>query len=67
MSLICLSVQLSMVMERTKEMCTPRLRCCPEHSRQMKAPNETEAHCGFGAGQSAHTCAIGETEPWLSQ
>jgi hypothetical protein len=28
----------SMFTDCTKEMCTPRLRCTPEHSRQMYVP-----------------------------
>ena len=45
----------SMVMDRTKEMCTPSPRCLPEHSRQRKMPWLTLAHCGFTCVQSAHT------------
>ena len=29
----------------TKEMCTPRPLCLPLHSRHMKMPYETLAHC----------------------
>jgi hypothetical protein len=32
-----------MVMERTKEMWTPRERCVPEHDRQKKMPNLGDA------------------------
>jgi len=56
MSLICLSVHESIVIERTKETCTPRPRCCPLHSRHINTPYDTLAHCGFGAEQSTHNC-----------
>jgi len=51
----CTSDQESMVTERTKLMCTPRPRWRPEHSRHMKIPYDTEAHCGFFWLQSTHT------------
>lgn len=36
--LICFSDQESMDTDLTKEMCTPRPLCCPEHSRHMNTP-----------------------------
>lgn len=65
--LSCSSDHLSIVIERTNEMCTPSPavsadqgdatlpRCTPEHSRQMNVPYETEAHWGEGALQSTHS------------
>ena len=50
----CFSDHPSIVSERTNEMCTPRLRCRPEHSRQKSVPYDTDAHCGWMAGQSTH-------------
>ena len=44
--------------ERTKEMCTPRPRCTPEHSRQKKHPYDTDAHCGLRVLQSQHICIM---------
>lgn len=40
------------VILRTKDLCTPRPRCRPAHSRQMKVLNLEDAHCGETAGQS---------------
>lgn len=39
---------------RTKEMCTPILRCTLEQSRQMYKPNVTLAQVGLRAWQSKH-------------
>jgi hypothetical protein len=39
-----LSFHLSIVVERTKLMCTPRLLCFPAHPKQMKMPYFTETH-----------------------
>ena len=47
--------QASIVTDRTKEMCTPSPRCLPEHSRHMKMPYDTDAHCGFFCLQSEKT------------
>ena len=52
---ICFSLQLSMLTDRTKLMCTPNARCRPEHSKHMKTPNDTDAHCGLRSSQSTHT------------
>ena len=42
---------------RTKLMWTPRPRCTPLHSRHMKMPYDTDAHCGLRVLQSTHTWA----------
>ena len=54
-------------MDLTKEMCTPRRLCDPEHSKQQKAPiardpsgapgggTMREAHRGWRSVQSLHT------------
>ena len=47
----------------TKEMCTPNPRCLPLHSRHMKVPYETVAHCGFLPLQSTQTCIAISAEP----
>ena len=57
--LIWISDHESMVTDLTKEMWTPSPRCFPEHSRHMKIPYETEAHCGFFCAQSTHTLFSG--------
>merc|ERR1719409_212479 len=44
----------SMVTDRTKLMCTPMPLWAPEHSRHMRAPYVTEAHCGWFEPQSTH-------------
>lgn len=41
---------------RTKLMCTPRPLCLPLHSRHMKTPYDTLAHCGFLVLQSTQVC-----------
>ena len=45
-----------LVAHRTKLMCTPRPLCLPLHSRHMKTPYDTLAHCGFLVLQSTHVC-----------
>jgi hypothetical protein len=40
----------------TKLMWTPRPRWRPLHSRHIKMPYETDAHCGFFVSQSTQTC-----------
>mmetsp|Transcript_23113 Transcript_23113/g.69324 ORF Transcript_23113/g.69324 Transcript_23113/m.69324 type:complete len:221 (-) Transcript_23113:92-754(-) len=55
----CLWFHESMVTDRTNEMCTPRLRCAPLHSRHMSEPYVTDAHCGFLVGQSTHVSLPG--------
>jgi hypothetical protein len=40
------ALKASMVMLRTKEMCTPRPRWMPLQERQMKIPNFGEAYLG---------------------
>lgn len=42
----------SIVILRTKLMCTPSPRWTPAQLKQMKTPNLGEAHCGEGAPQS---------------
>ena len=76
--LSCLSDHESMVTLLTKEMCTPMPLCAPEHSRHMRAPYVTEAHCGWFEPQSTHlslpgkilisACMAGvmETAIWLA-
>jgi hypothetical protein len=49
---ISAGLKASMVIERTKEMCTPRPRCTPAQDRQRKMPSLGEAHWGEGEGQS---------------
>ena len=69
-ALISFSVHESICTERTKLMWTyavtwasgrptPNPRCCPEHSRQINVPYETDAHCGRAAPQSAQTFGSG--------
>ena len=50
----CSGSQVSSVVERTLEQCTPSDRCTPEQLRQMKQPRFTDAHVGPLALQSAH-------------
>lgn len=40
----------------TKLRCTPKPRCFPLHSKHMKMPYDTEAHCGFRVLQSTQVC-----------
>ena len=40
----CRLLHESIVKERTKLICTPRERCCPEHSRHTKVPWHSDAH-----------------------
>ena len=40
----------------TKLRCTPNPRCFPLHSKHMKMPYETDAHCGFLVLQSTQVC-----------
>lgn len=47
MSLSCSGVHESSVVDRTKLMCTPRLRWMPAQDRHMNTPYGTEAHVGF--------------------
>ena len=47
-------VQESRKMDRTRDICVPRFRCIPLHSKQIKMPKEVEVHSGFAARQSAH-------------
>ena len=51
----------------TKEMCTPKPRCLPLHSRHMNVPYDTVAHCGFLPLQSTQTCAMSDWDRnhWL--
>ena len=61
------NLQESKLIDRTKAMCTPNLRCDPEHSKQTKAPigsdpggapggtTINDAHLGCRSGQSAQT------------
>jgi hypothetical protein len=51
-----ISAELHARAHRTKLRCTPSPRCFPLHSRHMKHPYETEAHCGFLVSQSQQTC-----------
>jgi hypothetical protein len=51
-----ISFHLSMLTDLTKDRCTPRPRCFPEHSRQIQMPYVTEAHCGLWALHSKHLC-----------
>ncbi|KAL9266941.1 Dolichyl-diphosphooligosaccharide--protein glycosyltransferase subunit 4A-like protein [Drosera capensis] len=46
-------------------MWTPRPRCFPEHSRHMKMPYVTEAHCGFFWEQSTQVLLAGRD--WRSR
>lgn len=46
-------VHLSMVRERVKVTCIPRLRCCPAQLRHTKDPCATDAQSAQGAPQSA--------------
>ena len=39
-------------------MWTPRLRCTPEHSMQMRMPKLITAHFGCAAPQSAHLALL---------
>ena len=55
----CSSFHASIVTERTNDICTPRPRCFPEHSRHMKQPYDTDAHCGFFDEQSQQTLLSG--------
>ena len=55
----CACVHSSISTERTNVTCVPSPRCCPEQSRQMKMPKVDDAHVGFRAGQSKHTCGDG--------
>uniref|UniRef100_A0A182JME8 Uncharacterized protein n=1 Tax=Anopheles atroparvus TaxID=41427 RepID=A0A182JME8_ANOAO len=41
------SFHLSIETERTKERCTPRPRCLPEHSRHIQMPYVTDTHWGL--------------------
>ena len=43
----------------TFEICTPRLRCTPEHSIQISTPRFKEAQSGSGEPQSAHLSFLG--------
>jgi len=43
----------SRLTERTKEMCTPRLRWMPLHRMQMKVPRVADAHLGPAKGARA--------------
>ena len=56
----CLSDHESMVTLLTKEMCTPMPLWAPEHSRHIKAPYVTEAHCGWFEPQSTHLSLPGK-------
>lgn len=49
-----ISFHLSIETERTKDKCTPRPRCFPEHSRQIHIPYVTETHCGLCVPHSKH-------------
>lgn len=51
---ISIALNASIVILRTKLICTPNPRCTPAQLRQMKTPNLGDAHCGDGAPQSAH-------------
>ena len=42
------------VIDLTKDTCTPRLLCTPEHPRHSHTPLVTDAQSGFPVGQSAH-------------
>lgn len=46
--------QLSKVVDLTKLMCTPRLRCVAEQSRHISIPKVTDAQVGFLELQSKH-------------
>ena len=51
----CTSLHRSSCVDRTKEMCTPRLRWMPLQFVHTKMPRFTLAHRGSRIGQSAHT------------
>lgn len=60
------SFHLSMVTLRTNERWTPRLRCTPEHSKQIQIPYVTETHCGFNVPHSKHFCKENYEQFWIS-
>jgi hypothetical protein len=60
-SWICSGSGLSSVAERTCERCTPRCRCEPEQSMQIKMARFNEIHSGLGALQSAHNSLPGSS------
>lgn len=49
---ISCALNASIVILRTKLICTPNPRWTPAQLKQMKMPNFGEAHCGDGAPQS---------------
>ena len=52
----CSHCQISRLVERTKEMWTPRFRWLDEQSRHRYTPNGTDDHVGFFCPQSKHIC-----------
>uniref|UniRef100_A0A8W7PY71 Uncharacterized protein n=1 Tax=Anopheles coluzzii TaxID=1518534 RepID=A0A8W7PY71_ANOCL len=55
-----MSFHLSIDTDRTKDRCTPRPRCLPEHSRQIQMPYVTETHWGLWVPHSKHFCKGGK-------
>ena len=51
---ISTALNASIVILRTKLICTPSPLCTPAQLRQIKIPNLGDAHCGDGAPQSQH-------------
>mmetsp|Transcript_31005 Transcript_31005/g.118913 ORF Transcript_31005/g.118913 Transcript_31005/m.118913 type:complete len:281 (+) Transcript_31005:2100-2942(+) len=62
-SILCTShsFHLSMPTLLTKDKCTPSPLCFPEHSKHIKVPYVTVAHCGFFAEQSTHFLFCGSS------
>ena len=63
--IISFPLNASIVILRTKEMCTPNPRCRPAHVRHMNVPNLGEAHCGDGAPQSQQLALPGRF--WIAR
>uniref|UniRef100_A0A182TZN9 Uncharacterized protein n=1 Tax=Anopheles melas TaxID=34690 RepID=A0A182TZN9_9DIPT len=61
-----MSFHLSIDTDRTKDRCTPRPRCLPEHSRQIQMPYVTETHWGLWVPHSKHFCkGIKKGDVWV--